>query len=373
MKKKNNRAGVAFAVATLLTAGTIVLSSQAHADEGISGAQLKSDLNSILDKSFDTNVSSDSAFNNIVLKLKSQLSEAQDWEYEELAPLIGQEVNQLSQLSFYPIKSPKSLKFQARSITSFGGLDFPDASYPDAVTWSFGIGSGDGEPTGDPVDESEGGECSGSVRNTPRAIFDLQMGAIITEGIARVADSFCEQVVVAVGGGNLSIACIITEIADVVVQGVLDANLLCDDIKDSVEIEASYNRLEHIHDDLDTVDTGLTTINTSINSVNASINNVYDLVQDVNDDLSDHDSDVKEVLNGHDSEVKEAINDHDTEIKTILLQNQTVILNKLAALQLTANSNSAILLEVVRLLHTPNGKRTSEIQACAGDACDWNY
>lgn len=357
--KKSCLLGAARACVFSLTAA-VTVSTVAIAEP--SGTQLKADLDRVLAKSYDSSAGQDSAFNSIIINLQTQLNEAQDWEFDQLAPLIGNQVNQLSRLRFFSSTPEFTVTPQEHSFSiSSSDPAFPNASYPDAVAWNFGIGAGDGEPTGDPQDESESGECSGSVRNTPRAAFDLQMGAIITEGIARVADSFCEQVVVALGGGNLSIACIITEIADVVVQGVLDANLLCDDIKDSVEVEASYKRLEHIHDDLDTVNTEVETINTAVTTVNG-------LIQNLDTDLSVHDTTVKTIINTHDTTMKEEVGAHDTDIKLLLADIQT----KLEVLQATADTNGAVLLEVVRLLHTPSGKRTSDVPACNGADCEWN-
>jgi hypothetical protein len=365
--------------------GTLLLVFVGSALAEPSGAQLKADLDRVLTKSYDSNGSQDSGINSIIINLKSQLSNTQDWEFEKLAPLIGNQVDQLSRLGFYPKQTPLLTGLQSQSSLSRGEPEFPDASYPDTVTWNFGIGSGDDEaPTGEAEDESEAGSCSGSVRNTPRTAFDLQMAAIISEGIARVADSVCEQVVVVLGGGNLSLACIVTEIADTVVQGVLDANLLCDDIKDSVEIEASYKRLEHIHDDLDI---GVDTINSAVNTVNG-------LTLIIENDLSKHDSSVTSIINQHDVAIKNAVNIHDTdiksditlhdtdintnvtlhdtEIKVFLTNIQADLQEKLGVLQSTANTNGAMLLEVIRLLHTPNGRRTSDIAACDSGPCEWS-
>ena len=347
-----------------------------------SGSQLKSDLDAVLTNSYDTGSAQDSPFNSIITDLKLKINESLDWEFDELAPLIGNQVNNLKQLNSVSSKS------ESKSGTIFqsklaGTSAFPNASYPDSVAWDFGIGANEDEPSEEAQDAMQGGTCSGSIRNTPRRAFDLQMGAIISEGIARVADSVCEQVVVVLGGGNASLACIVTEIADVVVQGVLNSNLLCDDIKDSADIEASYKRLGHIHSNLETVDTSLGTINTTVNAINSTVLNIDSDLSihdtDIKTAVSTHDTGIKTVVSTHDTEIKTVVSTHDSDIKTTVNTHDTDIkalldgiTSKLEILQITANTNSAMLLEVVRLLHTPNGKRSTDITACDGNGCEWN-
>lgn len=334
-----------------------------------SGAQLKADLDRLLSKSYDTSSAQSSVFNTTITNLKAQLDTSPDWEFDELAPLLGYQVNQLSRLNLSPGESETTIGLHT---PSFGAPVFPNASYPNSVTWNFGIDESEEEPEGNASNKSEAGSCSGGVRNSPRKAFDLQMGAIISEGISRVSLRACEQVVVVVGGGNGSLACLITEIADVAVQGVLKANQLCDDIKDSVEIEASYKRLGHIHDNLDTV-------NTEVGNVNTAVSTVNELVRNLDVNLSAHNGSVNSTLTTHDNTVKTAVTTHDTDIKSVIdLHNINInallsdVQQKLEELQTTANTNSEVLLEVVRLLHTPNGTRTSTVLACNGGECEWN-
>lgn len=334
-----------------------------------SGTQLKADLVKLLTKSYDTSSNENSVFNTTITNLKAQLDASHDWEFDELAPLLGYQVNQLSRLDLSPSDSDSIIELYT---PSFGTSEFPNASYPNSVTWNFGIDKSEEEPEGDANDRSEVGSCTGGVRNSPRKAFDLQMGAIISEGISRVALRACEQVVVVIGGGNGSLACLVTEIADIAVQGVLKANQLCDDIKDSVEIEASYKRLGHIHDNLDSV-------NSEVGNVNTAVSTVNKLVRNLEVGLSVHDSNVNSTLITHDNEVKTTVTTHDTDIKSVVdLHNTNInalfseVQHKLEQLQTTSNTNSEILLEIVRLLHTPNGARTSTVLACNGVECEWN-
>ena len=84
--------------------------------------------------------------------------------------------------------------------------------------------------------------------------------------------------------------------------------------------------------------------------------------------LSVHDEAIKNALSAHDAHIKSALDAHDHEIKDLL-----------GTLQESVNENSAKLelllarqLEVIRLLVTPQGRRTTEVPACGDAPCDWN-
>jgi hypothetical protein len=73
-------------------------------------------------------------------------------------------------------------------------------------------------------------------------------------------------------------------------------------------------------------------------------------------------------LTVHDTSVKNAVSTHDSDVKALL-----------ADLQAGVDANSQKLdlllarqLEIVRLLHTPQGQRSTDIPACGGAPCTWN-
>lgn len=83
----------------------------------------------------------------------------------------------------------------------------------------------------------------------------------------------------------------------------------------------------------------------------------------IHDDLANHDGN----LATHDADIKSAISTHDTEIKALL-----------ANIQAGVNANSDKLdlllsrqLETIRLLHTPQGRRSTSVPACNGGPCSW--
>lgn len=124
---------------------------------------------------------------------------------------------------------------------------------------------------------------------------------------------------------------------------------------DGAEIEATYENVIHVHDNLATHDT------------------------EIKSGLATHDTEIKGNLTIHDTEIKGNLTIHDTTIKGALATHDTDIKALLVTLQETVDANSGKLdtllerqLEVVRLLHTPQGRRDSDIPACNGEACDWS-
>jgi hypothetical protein len=104
--------------------------------------------------------------------------------------------------------------------------------------------------------------------------------------------------------------------------------------------------------------------------IEATYENTLGLVGDVSHvhgDLATHDTDVKSQLTTHDTAIKAHVTTHDTAIKALL-----------ATLQAGVDANGAKLdillarqLETIRLLHTPQGLRTSAEPACNGGPCDF--
>ena len=58
-------------------------------------------------------------------------------------------------------------------------------------------------------------------------------------------------------GGNTSLACIATDAAFFIAKSVFENLTFCNDDIDSVELEASYKRLEHVHGDIEALQSKL--------------------------------------------------------------------------------------------------------------------
>lgn len=150
------------------------------------------------------------------------------------------------------------------------------------------------------------------------------------------------------------VACPIAGVANaaaMATQVVLDQTAYQDGLVDGAEIEAAYE-------------------NTVI---------LLGQQNDLAADLTTHDTDIKSALNTHDTDIKNVVSIHDTDIKTALSTHDTDIKALLANIQAGVDANGAKLdillarqLEVIRLLHTPQGLRTSDVPACDGGPCSWN-
>jgi len=143
-----------------------------------------------------------------------------------------------------------------------------------------------GLPNGDYPDTLS---CSDSpTRSNFQVVFGLHTAFVVAKNVAKIAQHAleagkygCLTVVVAIGvGGNpQTVACIILQIAfavvDVALEVAFDAIALvdrCDSGIDAAEIEGAYERLGHLHTDLETHDT------------------------DIKSDIMIHDEDIKALL-----------------------------------------------------------------------------
>lgn len=194
---------------------------------------------------------------------------------------------------------------------------FPDANYP-VVNWTFTIEAIGDLIEGDSQDQTRGDVC-GFPGYTANTRFTVLNAAIVAEAVKDIAEQFCGQSGL---GFNASVICVFTDILAYVAIGI-DANQeLCNDFMTAAEVSGSYNRLDHIHTDLADAETA----------------------------------------------VLDAIATHDTEIKALLATLQAGIDANAAKLELLL----ARQLETIRLLHTPQGRRTTDVPACEGAPCGWN-
>ena len=77
-------------------------------------------------------------------------------------------------------------------------------------------------------------------------------------------------------------------------------------------------------------------------------------------DLAAHDANIDADLAAHDVAVRSELADHDSDVKALLEE----LLDGQAVLR-------AGQLEIIRLLHTPQGLRSSDLEACDGAPCDF--
>jgi len=92
----------------------------------------------------------------------------------------------------------------------------------------------------------------GSNRMDSSVVQASEAALFVAEGVKEAASRACEETVVALGeGGNGSLACIATDLVYIAAKTANFVLTFCDGDIDSAEIEGSYDRLGHIHADLE--------------------------------------------------------------------------------------------------------------------------
>jgi hypothetical protein len=127
----------------------------------------------------------------------------------------------------------------------------------------------------------------GSTHQGAAGLLIFQAVLTTAKGVWSLADRGCDQVLVALGeGGNTSLVCIIVDTVLTAAQAVFDGYTFCENDIDSNEINGSYRRLDHIHNDLASLqsssDSGQTAIvnnnNTNKTEIEANDNGNRDTI-----------------------------------------------------------------------------------------------
>ena len=173
-------------------------------------------------------------------------------------------------------------------------------------------------------------------------------GALVAFQVARTvlaaAEFACQETVVILGeGGNGSAACIPLAIATDVAAIPFELASFCGGEEDSAVLQGAYDRLGHIHTDLDAARTAIINNNNSnkteiVNTINANTASIISNI-DANTDL---------------------IVNNDNSNRTQIINNDNA--NRDAVIQELRNLGC----EIVRLLNTPEGQRASSALACVG-------
>lgn len=191
---------------------------------------------------------------------------------------------------------------------------------------------------GKPVTDSSGFPSAqysfcGSSRNSAEGMFAAQVVLDVAKGVWSVASRACDEVIVILGeGGNVSLVCIITDAVLAAAEAVFNGFQFCDNDIDSAEIEGSYERLDHIHTDLANAQS------TIIANDNTNTTNIQN---------NDNSNRVQIIANDNTNTTKIINNDN---------ANRDFVIGELRA----------VACEVIRLLNTPEGQRSSKIASCAG-------
>src|SRR5262249_10435037 len=205
-----------------------------------------------------------------------------------------------------------------------------------------------------------------------------------------IAKDACLETLIVLGeGGNTSLACVITDSIYIVAHAVWEAAHFCNEEFTDATVDANYERLEHIHGDLEASVTNDNTNKTTI--VNNDNSNKTMIIAEIDAKAtaisSQIDSGTTNILNKIESKGNDIINNDNTNRTQIINNantntsniitndnaNKTMIINnENANLATTINELRALGCDIIRLLNTPDGQRSSNIASCQGKP-GWPY
>ena len=236
------------------------------------------------------------------------------------------------------------------------------------------------------------------------SVYASLIAAQVTSSILAAATFACVETILGVNG---SLVCVPFAIADDIAQGIFAVRSWCAGEAGGAKADAAYERLGHIHEDLtgvrsdilvnnssnltailnniNTNATNLTThvtastnsvltaINTSTAAINlnsnantTSINNNIDAKANVI--IGNANSNTSAIVNNSNANATNIINDAHTNTTSILNNanaNRDAVIGELKAMAC----------ELIRLMHTPDGQRTSSLGQCSaapGFPYSWN-
>lgn len=146
--------------------------------------------------------------------------------------------------------------------------------------------------------------------------FTAKQAILVGELIRDILGRVCDQEFYVLGaGGDSSLACIASDLIYQFARPLEEFPAICDALIDSAEIEGSYERLGHLHGDLETAQTSLNDLDGDLvthdaaldthdddifNALDGSatvvVNTVGAATVNILSSLSTHDSDIKDVL-----------------------------------------------------------------------------
>ncbi len=204
----------------------------------------------------------------------------------------------------------------------------------------------------------------------------------VTQALLDSANYGCVETILGVNG---SLACIPFAVANSVAQGLFNTSTFCDGEVASNQVEASYLRLLHLHNDLSA---GVTSV------VNNANTNAASIISNDNSNktaiITNDNTNTASIVSNDNSNKTAIITNANSNTTTIVTNDNTNTTNIIAndnanktTLITVANANTATIVaeiralgcEIVRLLNTPDGQRASAILACSaapGFPYSWN-
>jgi hypothetical protein len=175
----------------------------------------------------------------------------------------------------------------------------------------------------------------------------------IAETVRDLAQDACNEVA---AGFNARAACIATDTVYVIAHALWEAIHFCNEEFTDATVDAIYDRLDDIHTDLlESVTNDNANTTSIINNDNANTTSI------INNDNANTTS----IINNDNANTTSIINNDNANTTTI-------INNANANLATTINELRALGCDIIRLLNTPDGQRSSDIASCAGKP-GWPY
>lgn len=203
------------------------------------------------------------------------------------------------------------------------------------------------------------GACSTNPHDAD-SVFGALVAAQVTSSILAAATFVCTQDIL---GTNGSAVCIPFAIADDIAQGIFAVREWCAGEAGGAKSDASFERLGHVHADLD--DARATILNDASVKLTAILVNSNANATAINANIDASRVSIIANDNANSTTTNNNINASTASIIDNSNQNKDLIVGELRALAC----------ELVRLLNTPDGQRSSSIAACMaqpGFPYSWN-
>jgi hypothetical protein len=206
--------------------------------------------------------------------------------FESLDPMLLDRFARLHDL----LVAVRGMANSANMSTDVKSAGFPAASYPN-IGFDFILEAQVGLPSGQ-SSGSELGVCTTSTVPNPELRFYLLNANLVGEALRDTARRLCDETIIVLGvGGNLAPVCIVSDIAYQVLRGIHDNVFLCADLMLGAEAKGTYDRLDHVHDDLAAAEQSLSSDILDLrNNLVANANQDEALLHDLIADLQAHDS-----------------------------------------------------------------------------------
>ncbi len=221
-----------------------------------------------------------------------------------------------------------------------------------------------------------------AVDSSPGTRYIQLIAKEVTQALLDSANYGCVETILGVNG---SLACIPFAVANSIAQGFFNTSTFCAGEAGGNQVDASYQRLLHLHNDLSTSVTSIVNNdNTNTSSIISNDNSNKTAI------ITNGNTNTANIVSNNNSNTTNIINnDNANKVALITVANAntaTIVNNDNAnktAIITNDNANKDTLVaeiralgcEIVRLLNTPDGQRASSILACSaapGFPFSWN-